>query len=517
MDSKTEHLRKLKEEALLGGGEKRIETQHKKGKLTARERIELLVDPGTFEEIDMLVKARVPDSGFDQVKILGDGVVTGYGRINGRVVFIFSQDFTIVGGTLSEAHGAKICKIMDMATKVGAPIIGINDSGGARVQEGVVSLGAYAGVFLRNTLTSGVVPQFSAIMGPCAGGAVYSPAITDFILMTRNTSYMFVTGPKVVKTVTHEKISSEELGGADTHATKTGVAHFACDNEMDTLQRMRELVSYCPQNNLEDPPRIECNDPFDRQDKELADIVPDNPNKPYDIKDVIHHVVDDGKLLEVHKDYAANIVVGFARLGGRSVGIVANQPAVLAGVLDNDSSKKGARFVRFCDAFNIPLVTFVDVPGFLPGTDQEWGGIINNGAKLLYAFTESTVPRVTVITRKAYGGAYDVMNSKHIRGDLNYAWPSAEIAVMGAEGAVEIVYRKEIMEVKDPDEQAKKIQEYIQLYRDRFASPYIAAARGYVDEVIEPEQTRPKLIAALELLDNKVDSNPKKKHGNIPL
>jgi propionyl-CoA carboxylase beta subunit len=517
MNSRTKQLRELKSTALMGGGEKRIETQHKKGKLTARERLDLLLDPGTFEEIDMLVRPRKTDSGFHQTEYLSDGVVTGYGRINGRVVFIFSQDFGIIGGTLSEAHGAKICKVMDMAMKVGAPVIGLNDSGGARVQEGVVSLGAYADIFLRNTLASGVIPQISAILGPCAGGAVYSPAITDFVVMTRGTSYMFVTGPKVVKTVTHEDVTSEELGGADTHSQKSGVAHIACDDEMESIRRIREMLQYMPQNNLEDPPIIPTNDPSDRMDLELNSIVPESPNKPYDMKDLIKRIVDDGKLVEIHENWAENIIVGFAHLGGRSVGIIANQPSVLAGVLDIDSSKKAARFIRFCDAFNIPIITFEDVPGFLPGTDQEWGGIISNGAKLLYAYCEATVPKITVITRKAYGGAYDVMNSKHIRGDLNYAWPSAEIAVMGAEGAVEIVFRKDIMEIKNPDEQAKKIQEYIEDYREKFANPYIAAARGYVDEVIEPDQTRPKLINALAMLDSKVDTNPKKKHGNIPL
>ncbi len=512
-----EKLRELKNQALLGGGEKRIDAQHKKGKLTARERLDLLLDPGTFEEVDMLVKARTPESGFTMPEYLGDGVVTGYGRIDGRVVFVFSQDFTVIGGTLSEAHGRKICKIMDMAMKVGAPVIGLNDSGGARVQEGVVSLGAYADIFLRNTLASGVVPQISAVLGPCAGGAVYSPAITDFVAMTRGTSYMFVTGPKVVKTVTHEEVSSEDLGGADTHASKSGVAHFACDDEMATLRTVRELVSYMPQNNLEDPPLIDSGDNPHRMDAELDEIIPDNPNKPYDMKAVIRHIVDDGKLLEVHENWAENIIVGFARLGGRSVGIIANQPSVLAGVLDINSSRKGARFIRFCDAFNIPIITFEDVPGFLPGTDQEWNGIISNGAKLLYAYSEASVPKITVITRKAYGGAYDVMNSKHVRGDMNYAWPSAEIAVMGAEGAVEIVFRKELSKIEDPDEQQRAIAEYIEQYRDSFANPYIAAARGYVDEVIEPSQTRPKLINALAMLDSKVDPNPKKKHGNIPL
>lgn len=517
MSDKLNNLRDLKAQALLGGGEARIETQHKKGKLTARERIDLLVDPGTFEEVDMLVRPRKTDSGFHQTEYLGDGVVTGYGRVDGRVVFVYSQDFGVIGGTLSEAHGAKICKIMDMAMKVGAPVIGLNDSGGARVQEGVVSLGAYADIFLRNTLASGVVPQISAIMGPCAGGAVYSPAITDFVVMTRGTSYMFVTGPKVVKTVTHEDVSSEELGGADSHAMKSGVAHFACDDEMATISTLRKLVSFIPQNNMEDAPFQPSDDPTNRMDAELNTLIPDSPNKPYDMRELIKRVVDDGDLFEVHETWAENIIVGFARLGGRSVGIIANQPSVLAGVLDINSSRKGARFIRFCDAFNIPIVTFEDVPGFLPGTDQEWNGIISNGAKLLYAYSEATVPKITVITRKAYGGAYDVMNSKHIRGDLNYAWPSAEIAVMGAEGAVEIVFRKELAQIDDPDEQAKKIAEYIEEYRDRFANPYIAAARGYVDEVIEPDQTRPKLINALAMLDSKVDHNPKKKHGNIPL
>ncbi|MFH0883811.1 MAG: acyl-CoA carboxylase subunit beta [bacterium] len=517
MDRKLEKLRELKNLALQGGGQKRIDAQHAKGKLTARERIDLLLDPGTFEEVDMLVRPRKPDSGFHQTEYLGDGVVTGYGRVDGRVVFVFSQDFGIIGGTLSEAHGAKICKIIDMAMKVGAPLIGLNDSGGARVQEGVVSLGAYADIFLRNTLASGVIPQISAILGPCAGGAVYSPAITDFVLMTRGTSYMFVTGPKVVKTVTHEDVSSEDLGGADAHAGKSGVAHFACDDEMETMRTVRKLVSFIPQNNLEDPPLVPTEDPTNRMDSELNAIVPDNPNKPYDMKEIIRRVVDDGDFFEVHADWAQNILVGFAHLGGRSVGIIANQPSVLAGVLDISSSRKAARFIRFCDAFNIPIITFEDVPGFLPGTDQEWGGIISNGAKLLYAYSEATVPKITVITRKAYGGAYDVMNSKHIRGDMNYAWPTAEIAVMGAEGAVEIVFRKEIEEIKNPDEQQKKIQEYIEEYREQFANPYIAAARGYVDEVIEPDQTRPKLINALAMLDSKVDSNPKKKHGNIPL
>ncbi|MBM3329466.1 MAG: acyl-CoA carboxylase subunit beta [Calditrichaeota bacterium] len=514
MTDKLQELERRRAEALLGGGEPRIAAQHAKGKLTARERIELLLDPGSFQEIDMFVRHRSRDFGLEKERIPGDGVVTGYGRIDGRLVFLFAQDFTVLGGSLAEAHGAKICKIMDMAMKVGAPVIGLNDSGGARVQEGVVSLGAYADIFLRNTLASGVVPQISAILGPCAGGAVYSPAITDFTFMVRGTSYMFVTGPRVVKTVTHEEISSEALGGADTHASKSGVAHFACDSEAEVIEGIRRLVSYIPSNNLEDPPYGPTDDPFDRADEALDSIIPDNPNKPYDIKVVIGKVVDGGEFFEVHRDFAANIVTGFARLGGRSVGIIANQPAVLAGVLDIDSSRKGGRFIRFCDAFNIPIVTFEDVPGFLPGTDQEWRGIIVNGAKLLYAYCEATVPKITVITRKAYGGAYDVMNSKHVRGDMNFAWPSAEIAVMGPKGAVEIIFSKQIAKADDLEAAEEKL---IEEYREKFANPYIAAERGYIDEVIEPRLTRPKLIAALEMLDSKVDSNPKKKHGNIPL
>ena len=514
MTQKIEQLRELKDKAKLGGGLERIEKQHVKGKLTARERIDLLLDKGTFNEIDMLVIHRSTDFGLDRQRIPGDGVVTGYGKIGGRTVFIFSQDFTVFGGSLSEAHGEKICKIMDMAMKMGAPVIGLNDSGGARVQEGVVSLGAYADIFLRNTLASGVVPQISCIMGPCAGGAVYSPAITDFTLMVKGISYMFVTGPKVVRTVTHEEISSEELGGAEVHASKSGVAHFACENEIIALECIRKLIGYIPQNYLEDPPMVECNDPFDRADSELDTIVPENPNKPYRMKDIILKVVDNGEFLEVHEDFAANIIVGFARLGGRSVGVIANEPAILAGVLDIDSSRKGARFIRFCDAFNIPLVTFEDVPGFLPGTDQEWCGIITNGAKLLFAYCEATVPKLTVITRKAYGGAYDVMNSKHIRGDLNFAWPTAEIAVMGPKGAVEIIFNREIKAADDP---AKLAEEKIEEYTEKFANPYIAAGRGYIDDIIEPSQTRRRLIEALELLQTKVDRNPKKKHGNIPL
>lgn len=514
MKENTEKLRALKDEAQVGGGRERIEVQHQKGKLTARERIDLLLDPGTFREIDMLVIHRSSEFGLGDQRILGDAVVTGHGKINDRLVFLFSQDFTTFGGSLSEAHGEKICKIMDTAMKVGAPVIGLNDSGGARVQEGVVSLGAYANIFLRNTLASGVVPQISAIMGPCAGGAVYSPAITDFTLMVGRTSYMFVTGPRVVKTVTHEDITSEELGGAMSHATKSGVAHFACESEPHCLESIRRLLSYLPQNNLEDPPFISTDDPPDRFDDTLADIIPDNPNKPYDMKDVVRRIVDGDSFLEVHAEWAQNIVVGFARLGGHSVGIVANQPAILAGVLDIDSSRKGGRFVRFCDAFNIPIITFVDVPGFLPGTDQEWRGIIVNGAKLLYAYCEATVPKLTVITRKAYGGAYDVMSSKHIRGDLNLAWPSAEIAVMGPKGAVEIIFAKEIKTSPDPEKtEAVRVVEYT----EKFANPYVAAARGYIDEVIEPGATRSRLISGLEMLETKVDRNPKRKHGNIPL
>ncbi len=507
-------LEELRQKALLGGGQKRIDAQHAKGKLTARERIDLLLDPGSFSEMDMFVKHRSRDFGLDEHDYPGDGVVTGYGKIDGRLVFLFSQDFTVLGGSLAEAHGAKICKIMDMALKVGAPVIGINDSGGARVQEGVVSLGAYADIFLRNTLVSGVIPQISAILGPCAGGAVYSPAITDFTFMVRGTSYMFVTGPKVVKTVTHEEVTSEELGGADTHASKSGVAHFALDSEADAIAGIRRLMSFLPSNNQEDPPQKSCDDPLDRSDIELDSVVPNNPNKPYDIRDVIGRVVDDNDFFEVHADFAQNIVVGFARLGGKPIGIIANQPAFLAGVLDIDSSRKGARFIRFCDAFNIPIITFEDVPGFLPGVDQEWRGIITNGAKLLYAYSEATVPKITVITRKAYGGAYDVMNSKHIRGDMNFAWPSAEIAVMGPKGAVEIISSKQIAAADDPQAEADKL---IAEYTEKFANPYIAAGRGYVDEVIEPRYTRPKLITALTMLENKVDQNPKKKHGNIPL
>jgi len=514
LEDKLDQLEKMRAEARLGGGQKRIDSQHAKGKLTARERIELLVDENSFEEFDMFVTHRSSDFGLAKQKVPGDGVVTGCGKIHGRTTFIFSQDFTVFGGSLSEAHAEKICKIMDMAMKVGAPIIGLNDSGGARIQEGVVSLGGYADIFLRNTLASGVVPQLSVVLGPCAGGAVYSPAITDFVFMTKGTSYMFVTGPNVVKTVTHEQVTSDELGGAMVHASQSGVCHFACDNEADAITRVKRLLEYIPQNNLEDPPFIESNDPVHREDNELNRIVPLNPNQPYDIRDVITRVLDEGSFFEVHEDFAQNIVVGFGRLAGRSLGIIANQPAVMAGVLDIDSSAKGARFIRFCDAFNIPLLTFEDVPGFLPGTEQEHGGIIKHGAMLLYAYCEATVPKVTVITRKAYGGAYDVMNSKHVRGDMNYAWPTAEIAVMGPKGAVEIIFKKDIASAKNPEaELTKKTEEY----RDKFANPFSAASRGYVDDVIEPKSTRPRLARAFEMLESKKDSNPPKKHGNIPL
>jgi propionyl-CoA carboxylase beta chain len=499
--------------AHLGGGSKRIESQHKKGKLTARERIHFLLDEGSFEELGMLVTHRSTNFGLDKEVYPGDGVVTGYGTINGRLVYVFSQDFTVMGGSLAEAHAEKICRIMDLAMQNGAPVIGLNDSGGARIQEGVVSLGAYADIFYRNTRASGVVPQISAIMGPCAGGAVYSPALTDFIMMVENTSYMFVTGPNVVKTVTHEEVTSEELGGANTHASKSGVTHFKAENDVACLKMIRDLLTYIPQNCEEDAPQ-QAYAHGNELRPVLDSIIPDNPNQPYDMHEVISQVIDDGSWMEVHKDYAENIIVGFARIAGKSIGIVANQPAFLAGVLDIKSSTKGARFVRFCDAFNIPLLVFEDVPGFLPGTDQEWNGIISNGAKLLYAFSEATVPRVTVITRKAYGGAYDVMNSKHIGADMNYAWPTAEIAVMGAKGAAEIIFKKEISEAANPDQKWKeKEAEYAEL----FANPYSAAQRGYVDEVILPSQTRIKLIRAFAMLENKVDSMPKKKHSNMPL
>ncbi|NOX61580.1 MAG: acyl-CoA carboxylase subunit beta [Chloroflexi bacterium] len=512
--NRIEYLHQLREQAQLGGGEERIRRQHQKGKYTARERLALLLDKGSFRELDPFVVHRCHDFGMEKNRPLGDGVVTGYGTINGRLVYVFSQDFTVFGGSLSGAHAEKICKIMDMAMKNGAPIIGLNDSGGARIQEGVVSLGGYAEIFLRNTLASGVVPQVSVIMGPCAGGAVYSPAITDFIIMVQGTSHMFVTGPDVVKTVTHEEVTFDELGGAYTHASKSGVAHFVADTEEDAMFLAQQLLSYLPQNNLEDPPYEPTTDDPLRQDPELDTIVPDHPNKPYDMREVIRRVVDDGRFLEVHRHYAQNILVGFARLGGRSVGVVAQQPAVLAGVLDIDASIKGGRFVRFCDAFNIPIITFEDVPGFLPGVAQEHGGIIRNGAKLLYAYCEATVPKITVITRKAYGGAYCVMNSKHIRGDLVLAWPTAEIAVMGPEGAVNIIYRRQLAQAADPEaERARLVAEY----REKFANPYVAASYGYVDDVIEPHETRPRLINALEMLRNKRDTNPFKKHGNIPL
>jgi propionyl-CoA carboxylase beta chain len=507
-------LEHLRAEALLGGGEKRIEAQHEKGKLTARERIDYLLDEGTFVEMDMFVRHRSGDFGMEKQKPLGDGVVTGYGYIDGRLVFMFSQDFTVFGGSLSETFAEKIIKVMDQAMKVGAPVIGLNDSGGARIQEGVVSLGGYAEIFLRNTLASGVIPQISGVLGPCAGGAVYSPAITDFTFMVRNTSYMFVTGPNVVKTVTHEEVSSDELGGADTHATKSGVNHLSCNNDIECLQNIRKLFSYIPSNNLDDPPYVSTEDTPDRIDTELDEIIPESPNEPYDMKEIINTVVDRGSFFEIMPEYAKNLIIGFARFDGYSVGIVANQPAHLAGVLDIDGSVKGARFVRFCDAFNIPLVVFEDVPGFLPGTNQEWGGIIRHGAKLLYAFSEATVPKMTVITRKAYGGAYDVMNSKHIRGDANFAWPGAEIAVMGPKGAAEIIFKKEINNSEDP---AAMLAQKEKEYRAKFANPYLAAERGFIDEVIEPRFTRTRIIQTLRMLENKADSNPPKKHGNIPL
>ena len=499
--------------ALLGGGEARIESQHKKGKLTARERLHFLMDEGSFQEIGMLVSHRSTDFGMEKEKYPGDGVITGYGTINGRMTYVFSQDFTVFGGSLSETHAEKICKIMDLAMKNGAPVVGLNDSGGARIQEGVVSLGGYADIFYKNTMASGVVPQISAIMGPCAGGAVYSPAITDFILMVENTSYMFVTGPNVVRTVTHEEVTSEELGGADTHATKSGVTHFACTNEIDAIQHVKKLLSYMPQNCEDRAPSL----PYEANNElrpDLDTIMPENASQPYDMRDIINQVIDESTFLEVHKDFAENIVVGFGRIAGRSIGIVANQPAFLAGVLDIHSSIKGARFVRFCDSFNIPLLVFEDVPGFLPGTDQEWNAIITNGAKLLYAFCEATVPRITVITRKAYGGAYDVMNSKHIGADMNYAWPSAEIAVMGAKGAAEIIFKREINAAPDREAKWKEMETE---YSNIFANPYRAAERGFIDDVIEPSETRIKLIHAFKMLENKVVNNPRKKHGNIPL
>ncbi len=506
MKKKLKELEDKIAEAKLGGGEERIKSQHKKGKLTARERIHFLLDEGSFEEIGMFVTHRSQEFGLEKQKFLGDGVVTGYGTISGRMVYVFAQDFTVFGGSLAEAHAEKICRIMDLAMQNGAPVIGLNDSGGARIQEGVVSLGGYADIFYRNTLASGVIPQISAIMGPCAGGAVYSPALTDFILMVENTSYMFVTGPNVVKTVTHEEVTSEELGGASTHSTKSGVTHFSCANGLECIAYIKKLLSYIPQNCEEEAPSIPYDKPESESRPKLNSIIPENPNQPYDMREVIDGVIDEGTFFEVHKNFAENMVVGFARLAGKSIGVVANQPAFLAGVLDINSSAKAARFVRFCDAFNIPLLVFEDVPGFLPGTDQEWHGIITNGAKLLYAFSEATVPRITVITRKAYGGAYDVMNSKHIGADMNYAWPSAEIAVMGPKGAVEIIFKGE-KDLKKKEEE----------YTEHFANPYRAAERGYVDEVIVPEQTREKLIKAFKMLETKVAKLPKKKHGNIPL
>ena len=514
MNNRRDLLLQKREESQLGGGKERIDAQHKKGKLTARERISLLLDEGTFYEIDAFVTHRSSDFGMDKQQILGDGVVTGYGKIDGRIVYVFSQDFTVFGGSLSETHAEKICKVMDLATQNGAPIIGLNDSGGARIQEGVVSLGGYADIFYRNVQSSGVIPQISAIMGPCAGGAVYSPALTDFIYMVENTSYMFVTGPNVVKTVTNEDVSSEQLGGASVHGSKSGVAHFTAPNEVACIQSIRQLISYMPQNCEERAANLPYHSNGNENRPSLMDIIPENPNQPYDIKEVIEKVVDDHSFFEVHKNFAENIVVGFARLAGRSIGIVANQPAFLAGVLDVHSSQKGARFVRFCDAFNIPLLVFEDVPGFLPGTDQEWNAIITNGAKLLYAFSEATVPRITVITRKAYGGAYDVMNSKHIGADMNFAWPSAEIAVMGAKGAAEIIFKRQIDAAADRESAWKEKEKE---YGDLFANPYRAAARGFVDEVILPEETRGRLIAAFEMLQNKVKNAPKRKHGNIPL
>ena len=514
MRDKLALLERRQAEADKGGGDARLKAQHEKGKLSARERLDLLLDEGSFVELDRFVVHRSHDFGLEKQQFYGDGVITGHGRIEGRLVYVFSQDFTVFGGSLSEAFAEKICKVMDLAVRNGAPVIGLNDSGGARIQEGVVSLGGYAEIFLRNTLASGVVPQISAILGPCAGGAVYSPAITDFTYMVRGSSYMFVTGPNVVKTVTHEDVTMEKLGGAQTHSEISGVAHFAHDSEPACLQAVRDLFRFVPSNNIDDPPRGTSSDPADRRDEALLDVVPDNPNKPYDMHNVLSRVIDDGDFYEVQRDYAANIICGFAHLGGFSVGIVANQPAVLAGVLDINASLKAARFIRFCDAFNIPVVTFEDVPGFLPGVAQEHGGIIKHGAKLLYAYCEATVPKLTVITRKAYGGAYDVMSSKHIRGDFNVAWPTAEIAVMGPKGAVEILFRKDITASDDP---AAATEEKIQEYRDKFAHPYIAAGRGYLDDIIDPRDTRPRLIEALTTLQGKRDRNPPKKHGNIPL
>ncbi len=514
---KIKQLIDLRAEAKLGGGEKKIESQHKKGKMTARERIEILLDEGSFEEFDMFVTHRCTNFGLDKQKILGDGVVTGAGTIDGRVVYVYAQDFTVFGGSLSETFAKKICKVMDMAMKVGAPVIGINDSGGARIQEGVTSLAGYADIFQRNIMASGVIPQISAIFGPCAGGAVYSPALTDFIMMTENTSYMFVTGPKVVKTVTGEDITTEDLGGAQIHSSKSGVSHFLLEDEEEGLLLIRKLLSYLPQNNLEEPPATECNDPIDRLEDALNEIIPENPNQPYDVKDVIYSLVDYNEFLEIHRNYAKNIVVGFAKFDGMPVGIVANQPNFLAGVLDIDASRKAARFVRFCDAFNIPILTLVDVPGFLPGSSQEYGGIITHGAKLMFAYGEATVPKVTITLRKSYGGAHDVMSSKQLRGDINYAWPTAEIAVMGAQGAVEVLYGRESSAIENPEEKAKFVAQKEAEYKEKFANPYQAASMGYIDDVIEPRNSRFRIIRAFEMLQTKKDSNPPKKHSNIPL
>jgi propionyl-CoA carboxylase beta chain len=511
-DERLARLAQMRAEAQLGGGQERIDRQHAAGKLTARERLDLLLDPGSFVELDAFVTQR--SAGPADQRFLGDGVVTGHGTVDGRIVFVFSQDFTVFGGSLSEAYAAKVCKVMDLAMKVGAPVIGLNDSGGARIQEGVVSLGGYADIFLRNVLASGVVPQISVVMGPCAGGAVYSPAMTDFTIMVEGTSYMFVTGPNVVKAVTHEEVDSEALGGAIVHTTKSGVAHLAAHDEAEALESARRILAHLPQNNLESPAALDARDPVDRMDPELDGIVPDDPHRPYDMHEVIDRIIDDAAFLEIQPGWAQNIIVGFARMGGRSVGIVAQQPAVLAGALDIDASTKAARFVRTCDCFNVPLLTLVDVPGFLPGVGQEHGGIIKHGAKLLYAYCEATVPKVTVITRKAYGGAYDVMSSKHIRGDMNFAWPTAEIAVMGAEGAVNVIFKDEIAAAGDPAAERARL---VAAYESEFANPYIAAARGYVDDVIRPMETRPRVIRALEVLADKRDTNPRKKHGNIPL
>jgi len=513
-EERLSRLARMRAESLLGGGPTRVERQHASGKLTARERLDLLLDPGSFVELDAFVTHRSNDFGLADQRFLGDGVVTGHGTIDGRLVFIFSQDFTVFGGSLSEAYAEKICKVMDLAMKVGAPLIGLNDSGGARIQEGVASLGGYADIFLRNVMASGVVPQISVIMGPCAGGAVYSPAMTDFTIMVEKTSYMFVTGPNVVKAVTHEEVDSEALGGAQVHTTRSGVAHLAAHDESEALDAVRRILAHLPQNNLESPALVPSNDPPDRMDAELDRVVPDDAHRPYDMHDVISRVVDDGEFLEIQPGWAQNILIGFARLGGRSVGIVAQQPSVLAGALDIDASTKAARFVRTCDCFNVPLVTFVDVPGFLPGVGQEHGGIIKHGAKLLYAYCEATVPKITVITRKAYGGAYDVMSSKHIRGDMNLAWPTAEIAVMGARGAVNIIYKEAIANADDPVAESMRL---VAEYEEEYSNPYIAASRGYVDDVIRPSETRPRLIRALEMLADKRDTNPRKKHGNIPL